>query len=94
VERLNFDKHTIAIEKNKWEKNVVEEFTRLVEQSEQIRDPAREELETIDVGTKKDKKELKIGALITSSERKDLIALLREYVNVFAWFYADKILIL
>jgi hypothetical protein len=43
---------------------------------------------------KKDKKELKIGALITSSERKDLIALLREYVNVFAWFYADKILIL
>jgi hypothetical protein len=72
----------------------VEEFTRLVEQSEQIWDPAREELETIDVGTKKDKKELKIGALITSSEREDLIALLREYVNVFAWFYADKILIL
>jgi hypothetical protein len=31
----------------------VEEFTRLVEQSEQIRDPAREELETIDVDTKK-----------------------------------------
>lgn len=72
----------------------MEEFTRLVEQSEQIRNLAREELETVDVGIKEDKKELKIGALITSSEREDLIALLREYVNVFAWSYADKILIL
>ena len=72
----------------------MDEFTRLVEQSEQIRDLAREELETVNIGTREDKKELKIRILITSSEREDLIALLREYVNVFAWFYADKILIL
>jgi len=67
----------------------VDEFTRLVEQSEQIRDLAREELETVNIGTREDKKELKIRILITSSEREDLIALLREYVDVFVWSYVD-----
>jgi len=67
----------------------VDEFTRLVEQSEQIRDLAREELETVNIGTREDKKELKIRILITSSEREDLIALLREYVDVFVWSYTD-----
>jgi len=67
----------------------VDEFTRLVEQSEQIRDLAREELETVNISTREDKKELKIRILITSSEREDLIALLREYVDVFVWSYAD-----
>jgi hypothetical protein len=60
-----------------------------VEQSEQIRDLAREELETVNISTREDKKELKIRILITSSEREDLIALLREYVDVFVWSYAD-----
>ena len=67
----------------------MDEFTRLVEQSEQIRDLAREELETVNISTREDKKELKIRILITSSEREDLIALLREYVDVFVWSYAD-----
>ena len=67
----------------------MDEFTRLVEQSEQIRDLAREELETVNIGTREDKKELKIRILITSSEREDLIALLREYVDVFVWSYTD-----
>jgi hypothetical protein len=69
------------MEKNEWEKDLMEEFTRLVQQSE--------ELETVNIGTREDKKELKIRILITSSETKDLIALLREYVDVFAWSYAD-----
>jgi hypothetical protein len=69
------------MEKNQWEKDLMEEFTRLVQQSE--------ELETVNIGTREDKKELKIRILITSSETKDLIALLREYVDVFAWSYAD-----
>jgi hypothetical protein len=34
-------------------------------------------------------RELKIETLITASERENLILLLREYVNVFAWSYAD-----
>jgi hypothetical protein len=32
---------------------------------------------------------LKIGTLIIASEKENLISLLREYVNVFVWSYAD-----
>jgi len=55
------------MEETEWEKDDVEEFTRLVEQSEQLREPAKKELETVDVGIREDKKELKIGTLVTSS---------------------------
>jgi hypothetical protein len=55
------------MEENEWEKIDVEEFTRLVEQSEQ--ELTKEELDTVDVGIGKDKKEFKIGTLITSGER-------------------------
>jgi hypothetical protein len=51
--------------------------------------PAKEELETIDVGTEEIKRELKIGTMITPKEREDLIVLLRDYVDVFAWSYED-----
>jgi len=64
---LNFDEYTITMEETEWEKDDVEEFTRLVEQSEQLREPAKKELETVDVGIREDKKELKIGTLVTSS---------------------------
>ena len=32
---------------------------------------------------------MKIGTLIIASEKENLISLLREYVNVFVWSYAD-----
>jgi len=38
---------------------------------------------------RQDERELKIGALIIIIERKNLISLLREYVDVFAWSYID-----
>ena len=53
-------------------------------QHEQAWKPAREELETIDVGTEEIKRELKIGTMITPKEREELIVLLRDYVDVFA----------
>ena len=37
----------------------------------------------------KKSRELKIGTLITPKEREELIALLRDYVDVFAWSYKD-----
>jgi len=51
--------------------------------------PAKEELETINVGNEEIKRELKIGTLITPEEKEELIALLRVYVDVFAWSYKD-----
>jgi hypothetical protein len=41
------------------------------------------------VGTEEIKRELKIGTMITPKEREDLIVLLRDYVDVFAWSYED-----
>jgi len=41
------------------------------------------------VGTEQDKRELKTGTLITTEERCSLTALLQEYMDVFAWSYAD-----
>jgi hypothetical protein len=50
---------------------------------------AKEELETINVGIGQDKKELNIGTLITTSKRRNLVSLLCEYFDVFAWYYVD-----
>jgi len=67
----------------------IEEFKKLIEQSEHAWKPAKEEIELINVGTELDKRELKIGKLVIADIRTKLIALLQEYVDVFAWSYAD-----
>ena len=41
------------------------------------------------MGNEEIKRELKIGTLITLKEREELIVLLRDYVDVFAWSYED-----
>jgi hypothetical protein len=71
------------------DENDIEEFKKLVKQSEHVWKPAREELELINVSTEHDKKELKIRMLITIELKSELVALLREYVDIFAWSYAD-----
>ena len=48
-------------------------------------------METINVSTGQDERELKIETLITASERENLISLLRKYVDVFVWSYANMI---
>ena len=41
------------------------------------------------MGNDQIKRELKIGTLITPEERAEVIALLQEYANVFAWSYEN-----
>ena len=72
------------MEEEEWDESNVKEFINLVEQHEQTWEPATEELETINVGNDQIKKELKIGTLITPEERVKIMALLQEYVDVFA----------
>jgi hypothetical protein len=62
-----------------------------VEQHEQTWKPTEEELETINVGNDQFKKELKIGTLITSEQITEVISLLQEYADVFAWSYEDML---
>ena len=77
------------MEENEWEDDDVKEFARLVEQSKRTWKPAKKELQTINVSTRQDKRELKMGTLITTSERENLISLPHEYANVFTWSYTD-----
>jgi hypothetical protein len=53
--------------------------------------PAKEELETINMGNEEIKRELKIRIVITPKEKEELIAPLRDYVDVFTWSYKDML---
>ena len=43
----------------------------------------------VNLGTDEDKKEIKIGDELTDDLKQEMHELLREYVDVFAWSYAD-----
>ena len=49
----------------------------------------QEQVETINLGTDKEKKEVKIGTNLGADIRERLVKLLQEYVDVFAWSYQD-----
>ncbi|KAI5396120.1 hypothetical protein KIW84_062354 [Lathyrus oleraceus] len=51
--------------------------------------PYQEVIETVNIGTEGDKKEIKIGASLQAKVKEQLISLLREYVDIFAWSYQD-----
>ena len=51
--------------------------------------PAVEDTEIIDFGTADQPRELRIGSNLSVDERDNLIQLLREYLDVFAWSYED-----
>jgi hypothetical protein len=55
-----------------------------MEKAEKIWEPTSEVLDVINLRTEQDKKELKIGTLITVEEREGLISLLQEYMDIFA----------
>jgi len=79
----------ITMEEEVWDESNIREFAKLVEQYEQTWEPAAEELETINMGNDQIERELKIGTLITSKKRAEVIALLQKYTNVFVWSYKD-----
>jgi hypothetical protein len=61
-----------------WGEDDIKEFVRMVKKSEKTWKLPSEELKVINLGTEKDKKELKIGTLITAKGREGLISLLHE----------------
>ena len=46
-------------------------------------------MDTINLGTKEDKKEVKVGVNLEPKVKELLIQLLHDYVEVFAWSYGD-----
>ena len=65
------------------------ELVRLVNMEERNLLPKDEEVEEINVGTIDDPKVLKVGSRMQGRPRLDLIELLREFKDVFAWSYQD-----
>ena len=51
--------------------------------------PYQEITETVNLGTEEEKKEVKIGTTLSPAIRKELIDLLQDYSDVFAWSYQD-----
>ena len=64
------------------------EFLKAIENHEN-RTPIIEETEKINLSNNSDSKLVQIGLTLSQAERDDLIKLLSEYVDVFAWSYHD-----
>ena len=65
------------------------DLLRLVEQDERQILPHQEITEVANLGTKEEKKEVKIRTTLSPTTRKELIDLLQDYNDVFAWSYQD-----
>ena len=51
--------------------------------------PHQEITEVVNLGTEEEKKEVKIETTLSPATRKELIDLLQDYSDVFAWSYQD-----
>ena len=60
---------------------------RLVAKNEKQILPHQEITEAINLGTKEERREVKIETALSPATRKELISLLQEYSDVFAWSY-------
>ena len=71
------------------DEEVPEEISRLLRQEERSIQPYKEPLETVNLGSEEERKEVKIGALLSPAVKESLIELLKEFSDVFAWSYKD-----
>ena len=65
------------------------DLLRLVEKDERQILPHQEITEAINLGIEEEKKEVKIGTTLSPATRKELIDLLQDYNDVFAWLHQD-----
>ncbi|XP_052486386.1 uncharacterized protein LOC128041098 [Gossypium raimondii] len=61
----------------------------MVEQEEKQILPYQESVKVVNLGSERKEQEVKIGTSISEDTKRDLITLLREYKDVFAWSYQD-----
>ena len=68
---------------------IPKEVSRFLDAVESTIQPYKDPLETINLGSEEDPKEVKIGALLHPDVKSRLIELLKEYVDIFSWSYQD-----
>ena len=67
------------------------ELKRMVEQEDMEVKPHQEEMEVVNLGDGEERKEVKVGTGMSTSIRDELVALLRDYQDIFAWSYQDML---
>ncbi|KAL0559476.1 hypothetical protein IC582_004087 [Cucumis melo] len=71
------------------ESDISPELLRLIEQEEKKTMPYQETLKVINLGTPEEVKEVRIGTLASEQDQSELVALLHEFKDIFAWSYQD-----
>ncbi|KAI5421072.1 hypothetical protein KIW84_044782 [Lathyrus oleraceus] len=84
----NFEFLMFEVEKES-DEEVSDELSRLLEHEEKAIQPFEEQIELVYLGSEDDVKEVKIRSQICLEVKKGLIDHLRQYSDVFAWFYQD-----
>ncbi|RDX86765.1 hypothetical protein CR513_31854, partial [Mucuna pruriens] len=74
---------------SKNQRGTPEELKRLVELGDKIIQPYQEGIQVIDIGNGGSIREVKIVTTMYEDTKKELIHLLAEYMDIFAWTYQD-----
>ena len=62
---------------------------RMVEQEEREVKPHQEETKVVNLGVDGERKEVKVGTCMSANIQDELVTLLRDYQEIFAWSYQD-----
>ena len=76
-------------EKDMEDDDLPPDLLRLVERDEKQILPHQEITEVVNLGIEEERKKVKIGTTLSPAIRKELIDLLQDYNDVFAWSYQD-----
>ena len=92
---FNFERSScvneVEFKENIEESNLPPEMLRLLTMEDKQILPHQEVTELVNLGTDDEKKKVKIDSSLDSSAKKEIIALLREYADIFAWSYQDML---
>ena len=69
------------------ESDLLPEMQRLLAMEDKKILPHQEVTELVNLGIDDEKKEVKIGSSLDTFTKKEIVDLLREYVDIFAWSY-------
>jgi len=65
------------------------DLMRLIEKEDKQILPHKEATELVNLGDDNEQKEVKIGTSLSIGQKEELVQLLQEYADVFAWSYQD-----
>ena len=73
------------------ESDLPPEMLRLLNMEDKQILPHQEVTKFVNLGTDNEKKEVKISSSLDSSTKKEIMDLLKEYADIFAWSYQDML---